>query len=845
MKLVRPLNGALERSARDLKYAVRTLRCEPTFVVAVVLTFALAIGTNAAMFGLVARLMLAAPPGIRDADRLSRARFSFLSDDGDSFVASTTSYPTFRLLRAQHDAFAAVAASKPDTMTVGRSPSVSQIAILGASGDYFATLGARPALGRFFADGDDALPDGNSVLVLGYEYWQRAFAGERSALGREIVVNDQPFTIIGVAARGFNGDELAQLDAFMPLTASMRKNDGDWASNPYMNVVSIVVRLRDGVTPAAARQMVSAALRDERSVAGRLRSGGVELVSIIPGRESRQSPQARIALWLAAVSIIVLLIATTNVGTLLSLRSARRQREIAVRIAVGAGHADLARQLLIESVLLAAIGAGVGLLLSHWFSNVIRVTLLPNLAPGEGFVDRRVLLVSIGTACLAGLAAGLAPLSQIRRTNLSAQLRSGGGQGTSGRLAFQNTFVTVQVALCTMLLIGAALFVRSLERVQSQDLGFTAANLLYVTLDFRGYVSGTERDRAYYAAAERIRPLAGVRGTTVAAGIPFGPHNIPPVSIPGMSKPFGPGVQPPIMYGATPEYLDIMGVKLVAGRLFTSADKRGTPQVVLVNESLARGAWPGKSPLGKCVRAGFGVFPPTGEGNPADLAPCREVVGIVRDSRARSLRPEGNEDRLMQYYVPFEQIPDSPRPDPSQVMGLVVRVAGDLDRTSALVQRTIHATSTVPVYARSRPYQDLIDPQLRSWRLGATLFSAFSALALGIAAVGLFGVVSYIVTQRTQEIGVRLALGGTSERVARLVVTDALRMVTIGLAIGVAGALAAGPVVASMLFQTSPHEPASIAQAALVLISATLIAAAWPAWRAGRVNPVVALRADG
>jgi hypothetical protein len=299
------------------------------------------------------------------------------------------------------------------------------------------------------------------------------------------------------------------------------------------------------------------------------------------------------------------------------------------------------------------------------------------------------------------------------------------------------------------------------------------------------------------------------------------------------------------MYGATPEYLDIMGVKLVAGRLITAADKRGTPQVVLVNESLARTAWPGQSPLGRCVRAGFGVFPPTGEGNPADLAPCREVVGVVRDSRARSLRPESNEDKIMQYYVPFDQIPQTPLPDPWTVMGLVVRTSGDLDRTSALVQRTIHATSAVPVYARARPYQDLIDPQLRSWRLGATLFSAFSALALGIAAVGLFGVVSYVVTQRTREIGVRLALGGTSARVARLIVGDALRRVGIGIAIGIVGALAAGPVVASMLFQTSPREPVSIAVAALVLIAATVGAAAWPAWRAGRVSPIVALRADG
>jgi len=288
-----------------------------------------------------------------------------------------------------------------------------------------------------------------------------------------------------------------------------------------------------------------------------------------------------------------------------------------------------------------------------------------------------------------------------------------------------------------------------------------------------------------------------------------------------------------------------MGVKLVSGRLFSARDGRGAPQVVLVNETMAHTVWRDRPALGRCVRVGFGSFPPTGDGNPAESQPCREVVGVVRDSRARSLRPERNEDRLMQYYVPFDQLPETPRPDPSQVMGLIVRVNGDLDRAAALVQRTIQSTSAVRVFARTRPYQDLIDPQLRSWRLGATLFSAFGALALAIATVGLFGVVSYVVTQRTQEIGVRLALGGTGTRVARLVIGDALRMVSIGIVVGLLGALAAGPLVASMLFQTSPREPAGIAVAGTVLLAATLVAAAWPAWRAGRVQPVVALRAEG
>ena len=839
--------GRRDQILRDLKYAWRALRREPSFAAGVVATFALAIGTNAAMFGLVTRLMLAAPPGIRSPDTVAQLRLSFVSDDGDSYTTTTTSYPIFRLLREQHRAFATVAAERSDTVTVGRAPDITQLGVIGASGEYFGALAERPALGRYFGSGDDELPTGNSVVVLSYAYWQRSFAGDRSVLGREIILDDQRFVIIGVAPHGFNGDGLGAVDAFIPLSASMRKNGGDWISNRYMSLVSIVVRLHEGLSPEAARQMASAALRQDASSRGRPSTPSVELVSVIPGHASRQSPQARIALWLTAVSLIVLLIATANVGTLLALRSARRRREIAVRIALGAGHGDLARQLLLESVLLAALGAAAGLLLSRWVSAVVRATLLPNLAATERFIDGRVLTASIVAALLAGLLSGIAPVTQAGRIDLAGQLKAGGGQHSSPRLALQNLLITVQVALCTLLLVGASLFVRSLQRVQSQDLGFSTDKILFATLDFRGYVSGAERDLAYADALARIKSLPFVGRATAAAGIPFGPHNIPPVSIPGNAKPWGPGanVQPPIMYAATPDYLKIMNVALVAGRLISDADGRGTPQVVLVNETLARTAWPGRSPLGKCVRVGFGggTFPPADNGNPADGAPCREVVGVVRDSRARSLRPERNEDRIMQYYVPLEQIPEPPIPDQPHVMSLLVQVSGDADRAAALVRRAIHTNSALPIYARVKPYQDLIDPQLRSWRLGATLFSAFSALALGIAAIGLFAVVSYVVTQRTTEMGVRLALGGTTATIARLVIGDALRLVTVGVVVGVLAALAAGPLVASMLFQTSPREPASVAIAAAVLLAAALVASALPAWRAGRVNPVSALRA--
>ena len=378
-----------------------------------------------------------------------------------------------------------------------------------------------------------------------------------------------------MARPGFNGEQLTAVDLFVPLSAMMRASGSEWMTNHGMKIVSLVVRLRDGVSLVAARTIATAAIRGESSADRATLS--VDFDPVVPGASSRQSAQSRIALWLAAVSLIVLLIATANVGTLLSLRAARRRREIAVRIAIGAGRGDLARQLVSESVLLAAGGAASGILLSHWFSGIIRSTLLPNLAPTTEFIDARVLVVSIFAAGAAGVLAALAPIAQVGDGgNLAAELRTGGA-GASARMRFQNALVTIQVALCTLLVVGAALFVRSLERVQSQDLGFSAEHLLYATLDFHGFVPGSERDAAYFAAVDRVRALTGVTSATVAAGIPFGPHNIPPMSIPNL--PWPPvNVQIPIMYAATPDYLDIMRVRLLTGRLFSARDTRAAPQ---------------------------------------------------------------------------------------------------------------------------------------------------------------------------------------------------------------------------------------------------------------------------
>jgi hypothetical protein len=299
----------------DLRYAARALRRQPAFVAGVTLTFALAIGANATMFGLVSRLMLSPPPGIRDAAQVARVGFRHVTDDGSEFVMNTTSYPAFRAVASVRNAFDGVAASKVDTLTAGQGTAVSRVATLGVSSDYFQVLGASTILGRVINAGDDALPTGSRVVVLSHAYWQMAFAGDRGAIGRDILLDDKPYTVVGVSPPGFNGDGQAAVSLFMPLSALLADRGGDWITSHGMNIVSVVVRLRAGVTAAGASTVARSAMVAESAAAGVSDAPSLDLESVVPGREARDSPQARIALWLSAVSLVVLLVAVANVGT--------------------------------------------------------------------------------------------------------------------------------------------------------------------------------------------------------------------------------------------------------------------------------------------------------------------------------------------------------------------------------------------------------------------------------------------------------------------------------------------------------------------------------------------------
>jgi predicted permease len=833
-----------EQLRYDLTYAARTLRREPGVAIGIMATFALAIGANAAMFGLVGKLLMAAPPGVRDPQTAARVLLQFDFGNGERFNAITTSYPTFRALAGADKAFTTAAAIRRDTLTIGRGAELSEVSAIAATGDYFSTLGARPLRGRFFTKADDELPTGSAVVVLGHRFWQRRFGGDTRVLGTPIDLDGDQYTIIGVAEPEFTGDRAAPVDVFIPLTASFRKQSPSWVSDSRVNLIEVIARLRDGVSMPVAQQSAANAVREMMILEPDTRSlAGVQLDALLPAQANRDTPQGKTTIWLTGVAVVVLLIATSNVGTLLLLRALRRRREIAVRIALGAGRGRLATQLLTESLLLALTGSAIGLLVSRWLAELIRKTLLPGVAPSERIVDPGILGATIAMACTAGVVAGCIPLVQAGRRDLVSALKTGAERGTASRAPLRAVLVGLQVALCCVLLVGAGLFQRSLQRVQSQDLGFSTSRLLYVTLDFRVNIPGPQRDELHRDAARRLTTLPGVTGASIAQATPFGNFHVPPISVPGMPEPPMVGRQMPYLYASTPDYLRMMNVKLLEGRLLTDRDVRNSPFVVLINETFAKTVWPGQTAVGKCVRAGHAP-----DEAPSPMAsptlPCREIVGVVRDSRARSIRPDGNEAKFMQYYVPFEQVPSPPFANVSQVSSIIVQASGDPDRLIGPVQRLLQTSLGVPIYARVRPYQDLLDPQIRPWRLGATLFSAFALLAVGIAAVGLFGVISYLASQRTREIGVRLALGGSRAHVERVVVFDGVRMVAVGIVAGALIAFVAGPFVQPLLFQTSSRDMTILTAAGVLLLIVAVVAAALPAWRASRVSPLVALRAE-
>jgi predicted permease len=691
--------------------------------------------------------------------------------------------------------------------------------------------------GRFFGPADDRVPAGAPVAVLGYEFWRAAVGGDSAVVGRALRVGPAVYTVVGVAPRQFAGVDATPPDVWLPITAAGTEVAGPEYATAYNAVwLQVVGRRRAGATQAQVDADVRAAYgasmrtaRDARALAAsRPRA---TFGPVLPDRGPRPGETARVAVWLGGVSLVVLLVACANVASLFLARALGRGREVAVRLALGVGRGRLVAQLLTESVLLATLGAGAGLLVARWGGSVLRATLLPDVPSPAGVAEGRTLAVVLAAAPLTGLLCGLAPALAASRPALTAMLRADARTGAVPRARLREALVVAQVALSVVLLVGAGLFVRSLRNARTLDLGFDAGRAAYVSVDLRG--SGVDpsdttgayprQQRALFERlGARVRAVPGVERVGVTTALPFAITIGRRIAVPGVADASSLGF---FRYNAVGgDYFAAMGTPILRGRPLDGRDRVGAERAAVVSASAARALWPGREAIGRCLRVG------------ADTAPCRTVVGVAADLRDGNLR----DDSGLQYYVATAQGTAAERP-PS---GLVVRTAGDPAATIGAIRRALQPLVPGAAYVRVRPLREEVDPQFRSWQLGATLFGAFGALALLIAAVGLYGVVSYAAAQRTHELGVRAALGARAAHVVRLAVGEGVRAVGIALALGLAAALAAGRFAAPLLFGVSPRDPVVLGGVAGVLLAVAALAGGVPAWRAARVSPTTALRSE-
>jgi len=800
---------------QDLRYALRTFARSPALVAAAVVCLALGIGANATIFGVVDTLLFRPPPHVLDPERVVRLYFRRRLPPFGTTTSSITGYPLYTLIRESARSFDALAAyTYSQKASLGRGVDARRVRVVLASASYFPLLGVRPALGRFYLADEDR-PDGPAVVVLGYGFWRASFQNDSGILGRQLQLGRSSYTVVGVAPERFTGVNLENVDAWVPLTTATPELMGPGSLNRGSYFLQIIGRLGPGGREAAERE-ATLAFRAEDVYSGGDSNAVALLGPVQHARGPELSQNARVSMWLTAVSVIVLLVACANVANLLLARALQRQREIAVRLALGAARLRLARQLVTESVLLALAGGVAALLVTLWVGPVIRAFLLPDIPALASAVDGRVLLFTGGVALLTGFLAGLVPALQVGRADLTPALKAGAGEGRYRRSRLRSALLVGQVALTVTLIVGAGLFARSLRNVAGQDFGFDPAHTLLATMDLRaaGY-RPAQINQLNLQMLARLEGLPGVEAAAATIGH-FGWATASSVSVPGRDSIPQLKAGGPYYQRVTAGYFAAMGTP-VHGRAFTPAD-RGSP-VAIVNETMARLLWPGESAIGKCFLVG------------SDKR-CAGIIGVVPDAR----RFNAVEDASMHFYVPFTD-------DSSEfITALVVRARGRPQDLVAPVRAALQQTAANLPYAAVTPLADLVAPSIRPWRLGTTMFGVFAGLALVLAAVGLYGVLSYTVAQRSHEIGIRMAMGARRGNVLGLMVGQGVKIAALGAGIGAVAALAGGRVLSSLLYGVSPRDPLVLLGAAVIPLVVAAIASYVPARRAAKVDPVVALR---
>lgn len=813
--------ASLDEVGRDVRYAFRTFVRNPGFTVIVVLTLALGIGANTAIFSLIDALMLRWLP-VRNPHEL--VQVTFRPANPTESPGASFSYAIVRAFDEQDEIFADVAGFSGFSFDVGPSGSVSRVPGAIVTGGYYETLGLNPVLGRLLTRDDDEA-GAPLVAVLSHGYWERQLARSRDVVGQAVRINGVPVTVVGVSPSGFVGANVGSIADITMAVAALPQVSPSAA--PLLGTgnfwLRVLARPRPGVSvPQATARLNAVWPRISDPViaphwpASRRQAMAHSVFQLSPGgtgwtylRETYQKP----LMVLMAVVGLVLLIACANVASLLLARASTRQREIAVRLAIGAGRGRIVRQLLIESTLLSLIGAAFGVGLA-WVSGRFLIKLISS-GPAQVVFDLtpnwQVLAFTSAVAIATGLLFGMAPALQTTADAPSSALKSARMSGSRSRLL--PSLVSAQVALSLVLLAGAGLFVRTLHNLQNLDAGFNADGVLLVNLEGR-------RTAVPLALLDSVQHLPGVISATLST------HT--PLSGAVWSEPAVPAGQPiperdnAYFIGAGPGFFTTMQIRVLSGRAFTERDSAGGPPVAIVNEVFAQRYFANQNPVGQHLSANV-------RGERRDL----EVIGLVRNTNAAGLRAAPPAT----VYVAYAQLTgDFPTT-------LAVRAAGSLGQVSSALQQELQSRlSGSPIEVR--PLSTQVEATIVQERMMATLAVGFGLLALTVACVGLYGLLAYSVAQRTKEIGIRMALGAQATSVVTLVLKRGARLVLIGVALGLPAAWAASRWVESMLFGLTPTDPVTIGGAILLLTMAAQFAGYIPARRASRVDPLVALRQE-
>jgi predicted permease len=819
---------------QDLRHAARGLRSAPAVCIAAILSLAIGISANTAIFSVVHALLLRSLP-YQDADRLV---ILWNRSPGIGVAEDWFSTAQYFDIKTGHSAFEDVAIAIGANWNLTGDGEPERVGTLRVSSNLLPMLGVRPILGELFTHEDDR-PGRTGRALLDYGTWMRRYGGDRAVLGRTLTLNGQPYAIAGVLPPSFDlprevlptlgGAERAEIVLPLPLAA-------DAASVRNGEDYNLLGRLERGVSLESAQAEMD-------GITARLRrehpniyppSGGLTF-SIVPLQEQVVGNVRLHLIVLTAAVVLVLLIACANVANLFLSRALGREAEFAVRAALGASRARLIRQLLAESVLVSLAGGVAGLILTDWMLRGIRVLgarSIPRLP--EIAIDMPVLVFALTVSIAAGVLFGLAPALRLSGPSLQNRLtqagrRSSGAALWSRRSSLRRTLVIVEFALAVMLLICAGLLIRSFDRLQQVNVGFNPSNVLTLELTMTGR-KYAQPDRVLETYRELWTKLEALPGATAAGGVSMLPLSQMfawgPVVLEGRALPGGASFVNVDQRTVGGRYFDVMQIPLLRGRLFTEHDTRETPRVVVIDDHMARVLWPNDDPIGKRLRRG---------GMDADTtAPWLTVVGVV--GRIKQYTLDESDSRIAMYH-PHSQAP-------SRAMNVVVRISSDAGAATAAAIRAVRALDAdMPVY-NLKTMQHRVNESLATRRFVTWLLTIFAGLALALASIGIYGMLAYLVSQGTRDIGVRLALGATTHRIVGMVMEQGATIVGLGLATGVVGAFALASFLRKLLFGVTATDPMTYAVVSIVLVLMALLAAFVPARRAAAVDPVAALRSE-